>query len=95
MKVSNFASFVSKIQSEILSPLVYLLISVAVIIFLWGVVKYIKSADSEEERIKAKDFIMYGIIGIFVMVSVWGLVNILSGTFPMDKNAPTPPTYTP
>lgn len=95
MNISNFASFVSKIKSDILSPLVYLLISVAVIIFLWGVVKYIKSSDSEEERKKAKDFIVYGIIGIFVMVSTWGLVNILSGTFPMEKNAPQPVEYRP
>jgi uncharacterized membrane protein len=91
--MKTFADFIAKIQSDILSPLVYLLISVAVIIFLWGVVGYIKSGDSEEERKKAKDFILYGIIGLFVMISVWGLVNILSGTFPMNKNVPAPPQY--
>lgn len=91
----TFATFIAKIQSGILSPLVYFLISVAVIIFLWGVVKYIKSSDSEDERKKAKDFIVYGIIGLFVMISVWGLVGILSGTFPMEKNAPQPVEYRP
>ena len=89
----NFASFVSKIQSNILEPIVYLLISVAVVVFLWGVVGYIKSSDSEEERIKAKDFIMYGIIGLFVIISVWGLVSILTGTFGTNVAAPPTPKY--
>lgn len=93
--MKTFADFIAKIQTDILNPLVYLLISVAVIIFLWGVVGYIRSGDSEEERKKAKDFIVYGIIGIFVMISVWGLVGILTGTFRTNVAAPPTPEYYP
>ena len=57
-----------------------LLISVAVVWFVWNVFQYTIRAE-EEERKKAKEGMLYGIIGIFVMVSVWGLVGILQSTF--------------
>ncbi len=57
-----------------------LLISVAVVWFLWNVFQYtIKAA--EEDKTKARDGMVWGIVGIFVMVSVWGLVAILQSTF--------------
>jgi hypothetical protein len=66
---------------KIFDLVVKVLIGAALVLFLYGVVKYISSGDNEEERKKGKDLIIYGIIGLFVMVSVWGLVNILAGTF--------------
>ena len=59
--------------------LVPILISLAVLFFLWGVFKYIKG-DAAAKAEGAKNT-LWGIIGIFVMVSVWGLVRILTSTF--------------
>ena len=59
--------------------LVPILISLAVLFFLWGVFKYIKG-DAAAKAEGAKNM-LWGIIGIFVMVSVWGLVRILTSTF--------------
>ena len=64
----------------ILNRLVPLIISVAVVYFIYQVFRYTISND-EEARAKAKTDIIYGIIGLFVMVSVWGLVAILQTTF--------------
>ncbi len=57
-----------------------LLISVAVVWFIWEVFQY-TIAGEEEKKAKAKEGMIYGIIGIFIMVSVWGLVGILQSTF--------------
>lgn len=94
-QISNFSDLVSRTKSGILNPLVYFFISLAVVFFLWGVFKYIKSGDSEDEREKAKDFIVYGIIGIFVAISVWGFVNILKSTFDLETDVPEPVQYYP
>ncbi len=80
----------------IINPLVPVLMAVAVLAFLWGVFTFIR-AEGDNKK-KAKDFIIYGIIGLFVMVSVWGLVNILQYTFRLNDtqiqirpvNVPTP-----
>ncbi len=53
-----------------------LIISLAILYFLWGVVQYVIKHDPEGKE-RARSQIVYGIIGIVVMVSVWGLVNII------------------
>jgi len=58
-----------------------LLISISVIVFIVGVIKYISNGDDSAKREEGRNFIMYGLIGLFVIVSVWGLVGVLQGTF--------------
>ncbi|MEK7647164.1 MAG: pilin [Patescibacteria group bacterium] len=65
----------------ILNALIPLFMVIATVVFLWGVVRYITSAGEDEKVKEAKNFIMYGLIGLFVMVSVWGLVGVLVSTF--------------
>lgn len=81
--------------NNILNPAVGVLIAIAVVLFLYGVIKYISSGDDEEGRKNAKNYIIYGIIGLFVMVSVWGLVGILTGTFGTNQDVPGIPNLLP
>ena len=78
--VTNALSLKDKLIG-ILDLAVQVLIAAAVVLFLYGVVKYIASGEDETKRKEAKNYIIYGIVGLFVMVSVWGLVGILTGTF--------------
>jgi hypothetical protein len=64
----------------VLNRIVPLLISVAIVYFIWQVFQYTIAGD-EEKKAQAKTHIIYGIVGLFVMVSVWGLVAILQSTF--------------
>jgi hypothetical protein len=68
----------------ILNPLVYIIISLAVIVFLWGVIKFVIS-ENEGDKQKGKEFILWGIVGLFVMISIWGLENILASTFVLNN----------
>lgn len=74
----------------VISPLIYLIFSASVAIFFWGIAKYMGKMGDDKEREKAKSLMIWGIIGIFVMVSIWGWVNILSNTFPFDNTRPSP-----
>ncbi|MFA6553944.1 MAG: pilin [Candidatus Paceibacterota bacterium] len=68
--------------------IVYLLIALAVVYIVWNVVQYVvkPSADSKTEALKNMG---WGILGLFIIVSLWGLVNILTNTFSTNNNAPT------
>ena len=87
--VTDFDSLVD-LAENILNQLVPLFIAVAVVILLIAIVQYIRAGEDEEKRGKAKSLMIYGIIGLFVMVSIWGLVNILGGTFDLDPDVPIP-----
>ncbi|MDQ1299926.1 MAG: hypothetical protein QG636_594 [Patescibacteria group bacterium] len=64
-----------------------LLFAIAFIVFIWGVFQYfIAGGHDEEKRETGKSLMLWGIIGFFIMVSVWGLVNILRGTFQFDND---------
>ncbi len=69
-------------------------IAIAFLTFLWGVYKYfILGADSETDRETGKQFILWGIIGFAVIVSVWGLVWMVIYTLGIGPMAaPPPPT---
>jgi hypothetical protein len=57
-----------------------IIIGLGLIAFLWGVLKYgISSKPSEKQD--SVYVMVYGIIALFVMVSIWGLVNVLGWTF--------------
>ena len=59
----------------------------ATVIFLWGVIQYI-TAGGEEEKIKSgRTYMLWGIIALFVMVAVWGLVGVITATFQGDINS--------
>lgn len=74
---------------DIINIAVPILIAAAVLVFLWGVLKYILKAGDPEKRKEAQQTMIWGIIGIFVMVSIWGLVNILVRTFNLESRAPS------
>ena len=80
---SNFSSLQSAINSiaGLVQTAIPVLIAVAVLVFIFGVVKFIVNAGNEEERGKGVKFIIYGLIGLFVIFSLFALINILQSTF--------------
>ncbi len=69
------------------------LIGLGLIIFLVGLVGYVSAGDNEEKREAGRGLILFGIITLFVMVSVWGLVKIIYTTFfntPFEVNSSSP-----
>jgi hypothetical protein len=62
----------------LINKIIPLLVGIAVLLFLWGVLKYVLAgSDDAEKRKDARGFMIWGIVAIFVMVSVWGLVGLL------------------
>lgn len=76
-------SILNTLQS-ILNVIIPIVITVAVIIFIVGVVKYVTASD-EEKQAEARKLMISGIIGLFVIVSIWGLVRVLQNTFGVNS----------
>jgi uncharacterized membrane protein len=73
----------------LVAALVPLIIGFAVLYFLWGVLKYVTAKESDAQK-EATSIMVMGVIVLFVMVSVWGLVALLQDTFDIDSGeAPT------
>jgi len=78
----------------ILNTLVPFIIGLAFIWFIWGVFRYVTAAGPEDKD-KARDTIIFGLLGLFVIVSVWGLVNVLTGSFGIETGGTLEPVDIP
>lgn len=76
--ITNIINWASCILVKSIIPF---LITLATVAFIWGVIQYFLSPNNEEKRKKGKSFVIWGLIGLFVIISVWGLVGLLSDTF--------------
>ena len=77
---TNFSGLVN-IFLELLNGLAGLIIGLAFLFFLIGVVKYIGAGDDSKKVAEARNFIVWGMVGLFSMVSVWGLAQLVKTTF--------------
>jgi len=75
--------------------LVPLIFAIAFIVFLWGVFRAYIFKHGEEEVANAHQLILWGIVGFVVMISLWGIVNVVSNTFGLAGIGapPTPTSY--
>ena len=74
---------VDNILAKLVSYLNYIvpvLITIAVIYFVWGVITFITSSDEEAKK-NGRTKIINGLIGLFVIVSFWGIIGIVQNTF--------------
>ena len=97
MNGANFSDFGSAMVTITgwIGQLIPLVISIALLVFLIGIVQYVTAGGDEEKRTAARGMIIFGIIALFVMVSVWGFVNILSRTFFGNGASAIRPGYVP
>ena len=83
--ISDAGSFIINTINNILVPVIF---AIAFIVFLYGAFEaFILGANSADVKDKGKNLMLWGLIGFFVMVSVWGLVNILTGTIGFGNNS--------
>jgi hypothetical protein len=74
--VGYVSTWINEIAT-LIGQLIPLLIAIAVLFFIWGLVTFIASADDEAARAAAKTKMIWGVVALFVIVGVWGLVGLL------------------
>ena len=65
--------------NRFLNGLIGVIITIAIIVFFWGLVRYL--TDVGEKKHEGLIMMFYGLIAIFVMVSIWGIIHLLQNTF--------------
>lgn len=79
LKASTFQELVTNFIVQIGNMTIRLFVALSLLVFLWGLAKYMfKGQGSDTARVEGRKLMLWGIIGLFVMTSVWGLVSILS-----------------
>jgi len=74
--LSFFTTMIAGLDAAITAA-VPVVIGLAILLFLWGLARYMLNQDDAEARAGARSIMLWGIVIIFVMVALWGLVNLL------------------
>lgn len=65
------------IETVISGYIVPTVLVMGVAVFVWGAFLFILHGDDEKLRSEGRQRMMWGVVGIFTMIAVWGLVNLL------------------
>ncbi len=77
-------SFVEKLNEVILFPLITLLMAIALLIFIYGCFQYITHAEDSSAHETGKMHILWGIVGMFIMLVAFAILSIAANTFGLD-----------
>lgn len=83
---ANAIDFLHKVNSVIINPLIRLVFLVALVVFLWGVFGYVRNGDSEDARSTGRRHMIWGIVGMFIMVSVFAIMAFILNTFGLSQS---------
>ncbi|MBP6926020.1 MAG: NADH-quinone oxidoreductase subunit J, partial [Candidatus Pacebacteria bacterium] len=101
----NVANFMDRAFTVLVQPFLGLMFAVALVLFLYGVMIFIANTDkSSEDSNNGKKHMLWGIVGMFIMISVFGIMRLILNTFnirsggspeqvtEVNSSTPTPPS---
>lgn len=77
---SPVQSFINGIEQQILAPLITLIALGAFVVFVWGVVEFVRGADNAEAREKGQRHIVWGLVGLVIIFGANAIIRIIAGT---------------
>lgn len=80
----NFDEFILNVNKLIINPIIMLLFALAVVFFLYGVFEFISNQEDEEAKTKGKSHMIWGIIGITIMMGVFTIMNMVINTLNIE-----------
>lgn len=88
---SNFTNLkeIANDSLAVINIVVTIVFVLAILVFGWGIVKYIASAGNPEKEKEARRFLWWGVIGIFVLAAVFGIVKWLGTSLGTDLTGGT------
>jgi len=79
---------------NILNGVIFLFITIAIVVFFWGLISYLANIGGEDAAKQGIKLMVWGIIALFVMVSIWGIIRLLQNTFGVGGNQTAIPVST-
>lgn len=87
---ASIDTFMQKVDTQIINPLIVLLFALALVYFLYGVFEFISNAANDEKKTTGKDHMIWGVIGLTIMVGVWFILGVILDTFNIPRSQVDP-----
>lgn len=71
----------NKIVEVIIDPLILLIFATGMVVFMWGLMQFMWGLEEGSEREKGKQHMLWGLVGMFIMVAVQGIIALTVDSF--------------
>ena len=82
---ANLDTVLLKINFYIINPLIRVLFALAFLIFVAGIIQYVLARDSADEKARGRKHMLWGLVGLFIMTSVFFFLKVIVTTFGIDE----------
>lgn len=79
--MSRLNTFIGNVDRMIINPLILLLFALALAYFLYGVFEFIINQQNEEKKTSGKSHMLWGVVGLTIMMGVWTILGAIMNTF--------------
>lgn len=79
------SGLLDRFVTYIIDPAILLVFTAGFFLFMWGLVMFMIHLNSGEPKQEDKDHILWGLVGMLVMVAVWGIIGLLENTFGIGR----------
>ena len=81
MEGKTICDILNTITTQLIAPVKSLLWILATLVFLYGVIEFIAGASSEDARTKGKKHMIWGIVGLVIIMGAMTMITILQNFF--------------
>lgn len=78
----------NRLVTYLLNPLILVIFAAGFFLFVWGLVQFLWSLNQGGKDTDGKQHMLWGIVGMFIMVSVYGILSLVTNTFGIDIRNP-------
>ena len=84
----NFQNLVGLAEAalDIINIVLVIVFVIAILVFAWGIVKYISASGDPAKVKEARGFLWWGILGVFVLAAMFGLVQFIGNSLGIDTS---------
>ncbi|OGJ05811.1 hypothetical protein A2456_01705 [Candidatus Nomurabacteria bacterium RIFOXYC2_FULL_36_19] len=80
--------FIANVDREIINPLILFLFALALVYFLYGLFEFIANGANDEKKTTGKSHMLWGVVGLTIMMGVWFILGVIMSTFNIEGIKP-------
>ncbi|OGG52001.1 hypothetical protein A3C18_04175 [Candidatus Kaiserbacteria bacterium RIFCSPHIGHO2_02_FULL_54_11b] len=81
-------NIMQRFEAYIIYPAILIVFALGFLLFVYGLVEFLWKLNEGGDNKEGKEHMLWGIVGMLIMVSVWGILELLDNTFGLDFRNP-------
>ncbi len=82
---ASMSTLINSIEKVVINPLIALVFTLALVYFIYGVMQFVLNPTNEEIRKSGKSHMLWGLIGLFIMIAVFGIMRLVLNTLGVNS----------